>query len=103
MQIQINTDKNIEGGQRLAGYLESVIKEGLDRFSDRLTRVEAHLSDEDGSKEGQNDIKCVLEARIAGRPPVAVTNRANENEKAVQGAIEKLQSALKTLIEKSSV
>ncbi|RYG02702.1 MAG: HPF/RaiA family ribosome-associated protein [Chitinophagaceae bacterium] len=102
MQIQINTDKNITGGQRLSDYLETVIKDGLERFSDRITRVEAHLSDEDGSKEGQNDIKCVLEARIAGRPPIAVTNKANENEKAVHGAIEKLQSALKTMIEKSS-
>ncbi len=33
--------------------------------------MEVHRSDENGSKSGQNDKRCVTEARLEGRQPVA--------------------------------
>jgi hypothetical protein len=48
--------------------------------------VEVHLSDENGDKGGQNDKRCVMEARLQGRQPVAVTYRAATVEEAVDGA-----------------
>lgn len=36
-----------------------------------ISRVEVHLSDEDGKKGGQNDKRCMMEARLDGRQPAA--------------------------------
>jgi len=52
MQIQINTDGNIEGKERLAEQVEAVVRDNLDRFSEQITRVEVHLSDENSDHFG---------------------------------------------------
>jgi ribosome-associated translation inhibitor RaiA len=98
MKIQINTDKNISGGQEFKTSLTYLLSEGLSKYNDQITRLEVHLSDEDGNKDGQNDKRCMLEARIEGRQPIAVTDRAGTHEEAVNGAIEKLQTSLKTIL-----
>ena len=94
MKIQFNTDKNIIGSDELKTYLDELIADELDNYSDQVTRVEVHLSDENGPKEGANDKRCMLEARIEGRQPIAVTNHADSYEKSVSGAVEKLEHAL---------
>ena len=99
MTIQINTDKNIEGGEKLTDYLTSVLKDELGRY-DTITRIELHLSDENGSKTGQADKRCLLEARLEGKQPIAVTNTADTNEQAVSGAIDKLKHSLQTMLGK---
>jgi hypothetical protein len=45
MQIEISTDSNIEGREELATHVKGVVESTLNRFSDRITRVEVHLSD----------------------------------------------------------
>jgi hypothetical protein len=92
MKIQINTDKNVSGNESRNVSLIALLSEGLSRFSDQITRLEVHLSDEDGNKDGLNDIRCMLEARIEGRPPIAVTNQADNRVLAVKGAMEKLKN-----------
>lgn len=96
MQIQFNTDNNIIGSEELIASSTSVISEELSKFSEQITRVEVHLSDEDGNKDGPNDKRCMLEARLAGLKPIAVTNLADTHEEAVLGAIDKLKSSLKS-------
>ncbi|HXV84664.1 MAG TPA: ribosomal subunit interface protein, partial [Candidatus Binatia bacterium] len=77
MQIQINTDRNIAGREALAAQVSGVVENALSRISDRITRVEVHLSDENSDKKGGNDnMRCMMEARLERRPPVAVTHRA---------------------------
>ena len=73
MQIQVNTDDNVKGNDELTRHVEAEIGAALSRFSDQLTRVEAHLSDENAGKSGGADKRCMLEARPAGKQPVAVT------------------------------
>ncbi len=90
MQIQINTDHNIEGGEALADQVSGVVESALDRVSDHITRVEVHLSDENSDKSGQNDKRCMMEARLEGRQPVAVTHQAATVDQAVDGAADKL-------------
>ena len=90
MQIQINTDHNIEGREALAAHVSGVVENALSRFSDQVTRVEVHLSDENSNKGGQNDMRCVMEARLQGRQPVAVTHQAATLHQAVDGAADKL-------------
>lgn len=98
MTIQFNTDKNIKGNEAFTAPLIAFITEDLSRFSDQITRVEVHLSDEDGSKDGQKDKRCLLEARLAGMNPIAVTNIADTDEQAVEGAVDKLKTSLETIL-----
>jgi len=100
MQIQTNTDKNIEGHDRLAAYVEDVVSNGLDRFSSRITRVEVHLSDENSDKKGGQDMRCMMEARIEGRKPAAVTHQAETMDQAIAGALNKLKSSLDSTLDR---
>ena len=90
MHIQINTDHNIEGHEALATHLSSIVKNTLNRISSQITRVEVHVSDENGPKNGKNDKRCVMEARLENRHPVAVTCNAETLHQAVEGAADKL-------------
>lgn len=101
MQILVRTDKNVSGREAVTSYIEGVINASLSRFGTHLTRVEAYLSDENGQgKAGGKDIRCVLEAKIQGRQPVAVSNDAGTVHDAVQGAASKMESVLSTAIDK---
>jgi hypothetical protein len=64
MEIQFNTDNNIKVSNELRVSLTSLISNELSRFNDHITRLEVHLSDEDGHKDGQNDKRCMIEARL---------------------------------------
>jgi len=62
-------------------------------FAASVTRVEVHLSDENAGKGGAAALRCVMEARVNGRPPVAVSNDASSLDAAVNGAVHKLVRA----------
>lgn len=96
MTIQFNTDHNIEGNERLSAFLEEKITSGLSRFNDQITRIEVHLSDDNADKTNVKTIKCVLEARLEGLEPIAVTKHESTIEKSVTGAIDKMKAALDT-------
>ena len=100
MNIQFNTANNINGSETMNSRLSELIAEKLNRFSDYITRIEAHLSDVNGRKEGINDKQCVLEARLEGLQPIAVTSNADTYDEAVTAAISKLKSSLDTTIGK---
>jgi hypothetical protein len=97
MIIQFNTDKNISASESLRAHFDLLISEGLNRFSHQITRLEVHLSDEDGSKKGADDIRCLIEARLEGLKPLAVTNHADTLEQAVEGALIKLIASLDSI------
>ncbi len=90
MQIQVNTDHSIEGHGALAVRIRGVVENALSRMSDHITRVEVHLTDERGPKKGRNDKRCMMEARLEGRQPVAVADEAATVDLAVDGAAAKL-------------
>jgi ribosome-associated translation inhibitor RaiA len=94
MQVQVNTDKNIEGGERLTLFVKTALDARLRRFGAQITRVEAHLSDESSQKSHGNDKKCVLEARPVGKPAAAVSHVAATLDQAIHGAAEKLERLL---------
>ena len=69
MQVQINTDHNIEGHEAMATQVSGVVESALSRFSDHITQVAVHLSDENSDKKGGNDdIRCMMEAHLEGPP-----------------------------------
>ncbi len=99
MKIQVNTDRNIEADDDLASQVRAIVRGTLERFSERLTRVEVYLSDENSdSKFGTHDMRCVLEARLAGRSPTAVTHDAATWEQAVEGAAEQMMRSLESTL-----
>ncbi|WP_065261461.1 HPF/RaiA family ribosome-associated protein [Pseudomonas bananamidigenes] len=94
MQIQVNSDNHIQSSKRLEEWVRTTIESTLDRYEEDLTRVEVHLSDENGDKPGPHDLRCQLEARPKGQPPISVTHKADSLELALEGAAEKLEHAL---------
>ena len=100
MTIQINTDKNLSVHEAFKAQLDGLLSEELSRFSEHITRLEVHLSDENGNKQGLNDKKCIIEARLEGRQAIAVTEIANDDELAVSGAIKNLKALLGTIVGK---
>lgn len=95
MQILIHADHYTDGNADRAERYESAIRDSLERFSERLTRVEAHLSDENSdTKSGALDKKCLLETRIAGHQPLAVSHQAPTMDQAVKGAMDKMKHSL---------
>jgi len=100
MQILCNTDESVEGRDALDRHAEDVVRRVLDRFSDDVTRVEIHLSDVNGQKAGENDKRCLMEARVAGRQPIAVTELANSLHQAIDGAAQKLKRSLDSMLGK---
>lgn len=94
MQVQTNTDRNITGSEGLAAQAQTIVEGALARFSDQITRVEIHLSDENGGKGGGEDKRCLMEARLEGRQPIAVTHQAATVEAAMDGAANKLKRAI---------
>ncbi len=96
MHIEMSTDRNIEGDIDLWHQVSQDIEAALRRFHDHLTRVEVHLSDVNADRGGNADIRCVMEARPAGRTPLAVTHHAATVTEAYRGAASKLQRLLET-------
>jgi ribosome-associated translation inhibitor RaiA len=94
MQIQINTDHNIEGHEALAAQVRGIVEGALRRISDHITRVEVHLS----SESSQHDNRCMMEARLEGRQPIAVTHRAATLDQAVDGAADKLARLIESTL-----
>jgi len=100
MTIQFNTDKNINGNEEFTAPYIAQIEDELSRYSHQITRIEVHLSDEDGNKNGLNAMRCMIEARLEGRQPVAVINQADTHDQAVGGALDKLTTSLDSIIGK---
>ena len=90
MQIQINIDHNFEIHETTMAQFRSTVQSALSRFSEHITRVEIHLSDENADKSGQNDKRCLLEARLERRQPMAVTYAAASLSQALDGALDKM-------------
>ncbi|MFN2328555.1 MAG: HPF/RaiA family ribosome-associated protein [Chromatocurvus sp.] len=101
MLIQINTDDNIDKSSKSQEKTEAAIREVLERFEELVTRVEVHLSDENSDKKsGSDDIRCLLEVRVEGRQPLAVTESAATVQQAVDGAARKMRRSLDSVLGK---
>jgi ribosome-associated translation inhibitor RaiA len=98
MQIQVQAGSRVGGGT-LIEDVTAEVEAALARFSAHITHIEVHMSDVNGSKGGK-DKRCVLEARMEGRNPVAVVDNAVATREAVTGAIQKLVRMLDSTVGK---
>jgi len=99
MQIQINTAGMVTT-DALDAHVREKVGSALGRFADRVTRVEAHLKDENAGKSGPADKRVVLEARPAGLDPIVVEERHEDFYAAVNQAADTLERALRRRFEK---
>jgi hypothetical protein len=72
MKILLNTDYNISGSEEMRETLKAVIKDAFNRFSEHITSLEVKFRDESSYQYSKND--SVLEARLKGMQPLAVTS-----------------------------
>jgi len=102
IKIQINTDANIKSSVELEQRTEGVVKNALAHLAKHVSRVEVHLSDQNGEKTGGRDKRCMIEARVEGRQPIAVSEVADNIGEAITGAADKLKSMLDHTIGRST-
>ena len=91
--IQINTDNQVDSSGDHNAQLEEQVRQRLARFEGRITDVEIHVSDVNGTKAGGN-LRCTLEARVNGFQPVAVAENGTNVDRAVIAAAKKAVRAL---------
>ena len=94
MQINVNTDNTITNHQGLDEHVESVVRNAIDRFSDHLTGVEVHLSNENRQKGADGGNSCMMEARVCGYQPIVVHEHSDDLRQSIKNAASKLARSL---------
>ncbi len=101
MQIQVNSDNHVQGDVDLVAFAEGLVRDALDRFGSRVTRVEVHLSDENSrDKRSDDDKRCLVEARLAGLAPLSASHQGASVEQSLRGALDKLEKVVARTIER---
>ncbi len=94
MQIQVNSNHTVHTGESFERWASTELNESLSRFKDDITRIEVHMSDENGDKISADHKRCMMEARLANREPLAVNHLAPNQDEAFRGASDKLKRVL---------
>ena len=95
MHILLHSDLNTDGSQLMNEHFTGVVNGAMGRYGDRITRVEAHLSDADGqARSSAGEIHCTLEARLVGLDAVVVKAHAGNAHEAIDGAVRRLRRAV---------
>lgn len=96
MQIHVRTDNHIHAGTPEREGVAQRIHETLDRFANQITRVDVHFADVNGPKGGSNDVRCLVEVRVAHRDPIAASHQAGALDEAFGGALDKAFRVIET-------
>ncbi len=95
MKVQVNTSNDIEKTEAMERWASEYLNEQLGRFDQDITSIEVQMTDENhAAKGGGVDKRCMMEARVTGAAPIAVTNFAPDQNLAFRGAADKLAHAL---------
>lgn len=97
MQVHINKDHNIKNSHDYileSANFENIVRGSLGHYQKHITRIEIHFSDTNSAKNGFDDKRCLIHARISGVKPLAAIHQANNIQLALDGAIEKLINSL---------
>ncbi len=94
MLIAVRTEGHIQGGEQFSDQVKTVVLAALDRFGDRIRRIDVHLSDSAGDKAGHDDKCCKIEAHRDGREPIIVTQHEATMDQAIRGAVHSLKKSV---------
>jgi ribosome-associated translation inhibitor RaiA len=98
MQVQVHADSSVPRSTILTHAVETAVENAVSRWTPRITRVEVHLSDINRHKGGDDDKRCLMEARLAGLQPIAVKHHAGTIQEAIDGAADKLKKAVESTL-----
>lgn len=101
MQVQVNHDDHVTGREDMEREIALMLEGELDRYADQITRIEVHLSDNNAEKLGDDDKRCLLEARVAGHGQLTASHQTGDMRAAIDGAIDKLLRVLDSSLGKS--
>jgi ribosomal subunit interface protein len=102
MLIEIRTGGNINGSERFSDHVKAVLRTALERYSDRIRRVDVHLSDAVSNKTSHDDKCCMIEARRDGCEPILATHQESTMDQAINGAVQKLKKSVGSAFGKES-
>ena len=94
MQIRVDVDDHIDGSEELMVRVEGVVEGSLDRFQERIARVDVHLSRRTPHKTGDRDMCCRMEAHASGHESIEASHEALTLTEAIHAASAKLERAL---------
>ena len=95
MHFQFNTGNKVDGDARMGAHFEERFRDRLSRFEARLSRVEVHIRDTDGTRrDGPEGIVAVVEVRPKNGEPMSVSETGPDPEDAANAALQKLVSRL---------
>jgi len=94
MKVQVNTSNDVDNKETLERWATEFLNTQLARFDQDITSIEVQMTDENHSAKGGVDKRCMMEARVNGRAPIAVTNYGADQNLAFRGAADKLANAL---------
>lgn len=95
MFIQVKAGNDTAMSSAWQAEIEGIVEATLGRFGDRLSSVEVFISDENGrGKQGDDDKRCLIEARLAGLQPIAVSTHAATFDAAVSDCAEKIERTI---------
>ena len=103
MKVQVNSDNHVVVDKDAIHDIVTQLESDLERFASEITRVELHLSDENSRERGgADDIRCMIEARLAGRQPVSVEARSSSESQAVNDASQAMMRRLASILEREA-
>jgi ribosome-associated translation inhibitor RaiA len=95
MKVLVQCDDQICRDEALIQRVEAVITGSLERFSSRISRVEASLRDLNSARSGDADKICSVEARIEGSgAQLSVSDEATTLAAAIHNAADKLKKLI---------
>lgn len=99
MFIQLNTDSNIAADSVLVAQVDAIVQGSFEHFSEQITRVDVHLSDENSDKKVGTDAKrCLLVVDLAALQPIEVSDHASTLDQAITGAAKKMKHMLESTL-----
>lgn len=103
MLVQVNFG-DVQHSEAVVSWAEARIRSHLGHLTEKLTRVEVHLRDDNSSaKSAPDDKRCVMEARIAGRRPLAVEHSGSDMYQVIDEAAGKLSRAVRKDAERHAI
>jgi ribosome-associated translation inhibitor RaiA len=101
MLIQVNFG-DVERSDAIDQFVRDKVESQLGHLSDKLTRVEVHLRDDNSAaKSSHNDKRCMMEARPAGRKPFVVEHAGEDLYTVISETAGKLSRAVKKNVDRA--
>ena len=101
MKVQINYG-DIDHSDAISSHATDCVEAAMTHFVKKVTRVEVHLRDDKQNRTGPDDLRCMMEVRLAGEQPMTVDARGGDIYAVIKVCADKLNRAVKRKLERSA-